>query len=84
MLQAQKQTQFSFNFSQGKFDFVHIFFQQFSHLPLRENRKEPQILQPGDATLLEQSYFNKSLPTKIDAHGFGGRPSSSYGARDGM
>jgi hypothetical protein len=41
-------------------------------------------LQPGDAALLGQSYYNKSLPTKIDAHGFGGHSSSSYGARDGI
>jgi hypothetical protein len=34
-------------------------------------------------TLLEQSNYNKSLPTKIFAHGWVGFPDQGYGSKNG-
>nr|CAH0105478.1 unnamed protein product [Daphnia galeata] len=55
-----------------------VVFQLFS----RKNINDAQILQLGNVTLLEQSNYNKSLPTKIFAHGWVGFPDQGYGSKN--
>ncbi|XP_046440075.1 inactive pancreatic lipase-related protein 1-like isoform X2 [Daphnia pulex] len=55
-----------------------VLFQLFT----RKNPGKPQILQLEDITLLEQSNYNSSLPTKIFVHGYGANPSQGYSSKD--
>ncbi|KAK4029260.1 hypothetical protein OUZ56_022267 [Daphnia magna] len=48
----------------------------------RKNVNEAYILQLNNFSLLEQSNYNKSLPTKIFAHGWGGFPDQGYSSKD--
>ncbi|XP_046645359.1 pancreatic lipase-related protein 3-like [Daphnia pulicaria] len=46
------------------------------------NPTRPQILELDNLELLQKSYFDPSLPTKIFAHGWNGSPMSAYSTRD--
>lgn len=49
----------------------------------RKNSNEPQILELDDTTLLFQSNYNKSLETKLFAHGLNSSPTYSYPTKNG-
>ena len=49
----------------------------------RKNVDVAQLLQLDNTTLLEQSNYNKSLPTKIFAHGWVGFPDQGYTSKNG-
>ena len=44
---------------------------------------DAQILQVGNVSLLDRSYYNKNLPTKVFAHGWVGFPDQGYGSKTG-
>jgi hypothetical protein len=53
------------------------------HFNFRFNPTRPQILEHDNLELLQKSYFDPLLPTKIFAHGWNGSPMSAYSTRDG-
>ena len=48
------------------------------------NPTRAQVLYLYDDSVLEASFYNHSLPTKMIAHGHYGSPAVAYSARDGM
>ena len=55
----------------------------YTDLNFRNNPTIPQVLKLNDTTLLQQSNYNKNLPTKICAHGWVGFPDRFYDTATG-
>lgn len=50
---------------------------------LRSSPTQPQILELDNLPLLQQSFYDPSLPTKMFAHGLHDTPHAAYSTRDG-